>query len=501
MKFFSVLLLALVLFSANILCAQTDLKHYPIGTKEHPVTASEYCCFLNSNDMSLRDGLGHRYGRWSWPEAFYDHHLMDASNGPIIRSGKSGSCNYHYSVRTGCDDQIIDFLEGEYASQLFAKWRQLPLISDLCRYINDQIFLGPASNTQDECFSEDQQLAVNEIQEMYQSYGNNQKAREQWIKLKFATGNVLKAPLKKHTFFEMDRWPNNYKVINGPKYQGELITVSFSAALQRPVAFVKSGLNQYYRATFFYPERPSDQGFGNIDMSAMSGKVCLIGNRDNPVTAEEYCCFLKQNQNNPINEGANFYDHHLMDSSGGVIICSEKKDWSTTTYNYSVREGYEDQIIEYLESRYVQDYFKKWRSQLSVGELCRIIDDLIIIESYLNAPQNISLEVEKQAEEDIQKTSDQYQDNLEIQVELEALDQTVRKMILTGQEKQEFFGNLPYIPADNQKLNGPQVATCFGFQKGKKLITLSVQGSSQEFSAHITDGVSKYYRAWHGLYF
>ena len=153
MKKIPLRLLILAFFSASILCVRAEgnfstiveayrnrlnassLTYYSIWTPENPVTVAEYCYFLNQNDEATDDAY------WYEAQYFYDHHLMEGSDAVMIRSIKQGwlANSYHYTVRLGCEDQIIESLESEVAGKFFSKWKSHLSVGELCSYINQWI--------------------------------------------------------------------------------------------------------------------------------------------------------------------------------------------------------------------------------------------------------------------------------------------------------------------------------------------------------------------------
>ena len=115
--------------------ASRSVTDYSIGSSDNPVTVKEYVYFLNASRDAIEDGSW----RVVWCEYYYDHYLMESSDAVIQRSGKRGA--YHYSVKEGCEEQVIASLEGYVARNHFNQWRKSPLITELLHYINDQIII------------------------------------------------------------------------------------------------------------------------------------------------------------------------------------------------------------------------------------------------------------------------------------------------------------------------------------------------------------------------
>ena len=235
-----------------------------------------------------------------------------------------------------------------------------------------------------------------------------------------------------------------------------------------------------------------------------------IGTLENPVTAAEYCTFLNQNDRATddayIYDSKYFYDQHLMAGSDAVIIRSTKKGWLANSYDYTVRVGCENQIIEDLESEIADRFFLRWKSHLSIGELCNYINQWIIEESYFYGDPGVSFEEKVQAanerrnmERQAQVDSKNYYKHhkkfdLEKKVEFYKIYLAVKSMIETGQQDQDFLEKEFYESRG-------WFTTVSGFEKGRKLITVSPEGPSQRLVARVADGVSEYDRPAYGLWF
>ena len=194
MKFFPFLIFSIFLSSIAAFSAQGEFATpYSIGSGDNPVTVKEYVCFLNTNREAREDGS------WKvlWCEYYHDQYLMESSEAVIQRSGKKGS--YHYSVREGCDDQLITSLEGYAASNHFNQWRKYPLITEYLRYTNDQIVLKQQHS---EIASEAQQLAMEESLEIKARYPNNHRIEGVFRQLNEAVRRFLKNPSHNRAIFE-----------------------------------------------------------------------------------------------------------------------------------------------------------------------------------------------------------------------------------------------------------------------------------------------------------
>ncbi|HLB34388.1 MAG: hypothetical protein A3F67_03685 [Verrucomicrobia bacterium RIFCSPHIGHO2_12_FULL_41_10] len=123
---------------SNIAMEQADSGRYPIGMVNGPVTAKEYCAFLNTKAIHNNVFL------WA---SYYDSHFMTTTsnwrssaadaNASIIRSGINGT--YHYVVKNGSDAQIIDSVKSDYVFHEFVLWRANPTVTELCNVLNDQL--------------------------------------------------------------------------------------------------------------------------------------------------------------------------------------------------------------------------------------------------------------------------------------------------------------------------------------------------------------------------
>ena len=152
----------LTLFSSTALIAETTSDSatskphlvgvgncYKLGSKETPITSSEYCAFLNSEKMA---GQKNKVG----PSYYYDNSFMNWAVGgaseshSAVRSNDCITCHnkdhFQYSVIQGRGDFIINALsscdnEGikKYIITNFANWRKNPTAQDLCDVINDEI--------------------------------------------------------------------------------------------------------------------------------------------------------------------------------------------------------------------------------------------------------------------------------------------------------------------------------------------------------------------------
>jgi hypothetical protein len=135
-------------------------NYYKIGTEENPVTANEYCAFLNSEKEAVDGKTNAGYGNYMY---FYDSTFMNCGyslnsfwehtsvqkNDCITRLNEY---HFRYSVIEGRGDYIIDGLERwsiplcpkspmspQMKIQKFNNWRKNPSAQDICTYLNDKI--------------------------------------------------------------------------------------------------------------------------------------------------------------------------------------------------------------------------------------------------------------------------------------------------------------------------------------------------------------------------
>lgn len=143
-------------------------NYYKLGSKENPVTANEYCAFLNSDEKAA--GKVVTYGN-NVGDCFYDRTFMnyDCMGGCWFGhySIKENDCitrhcfidcnncyDYAYSVISGRGDFIIDGLLYHYRDGLdpngtrcfvpmvlnhFNDWRKNPKAEEICNYINAKL--------------------------------------------------------------------------------------------------------------------------------------------------------------------------------------------------------------------------------------------------------------------------------------------------------------------------------------------------------------------------
>ena len=103
----------------------------PLGSQEFPVTANEYCAFLNThaNDDTMN--------LWYYDSMLFDNYGSESDQMCLHRSGSNHQ--YHYSVKKGCGNFIIDATQAEYAQKSFNEWRKNPTAIELCNYLNNKV--------------------------------------------------------------------------------------------------------------------------------------------------------------------------------------------------------------------------------------------------------------------------------------------------------------------------------------------------------------------------
>lgn len=104
---------------------------YPIGDESHPVTLQEYCLFLN-----LHNGIDFVTNN--------DKTIVSTSSESYITSTKVKEPKhnvfyYTYTLRSNCENFIIDELTSLEEQQWFQNWRSRPTTAELCDYINNLI--------------------------------------------------------------------------------------------------------------------------------------------------------------------------------------------------------------------------------------------------------------------------------------------------------------------------------------------------------------------------
>ena len=128
--------------------------YYPLGTKNDPVTANEYCAYLNSNDkaLGLNSNCANIFNEPSFMNVTCSTLLTDHSN---IRNNdcitRYNKYHWRYAVIPGRGDYIIDGLpwtdfldwtltagEGFYPFPIteFNTWRKNPNSQEICHYLN-----------------------------------------------------------------------------------------------------------------------------------------------------------------------------------------------------------------------------------------------------------------------------------------------------------------------------------------------------------------------------
>ena len=116
--------------------------HYSLQTEDGYPTATSYCLSLNNNGNALGDGYA------QFEDYYFESHLMNGTNCIIIRSRDPKTGLYHYRPRPGCENEIIDYVEGWYAQQDFLNWSTLlksaPCVSDIYSYVEAQLKLKAA---------------------------------------------------------------------------------------------------------------------------------------------------------------------------------------------------------------------------------------------------------------------------------------------------------------------------------------------------------------------
>jgi len=139
-------------------------NHYKIGTAENPVTANEYCAFLNSEPTAQNQNYQYAHffyedsfmnstyacgNRADWSYHFpmtieWGHHSTIQENDCITRLNEY-TC--HYVVIPERGNYIIDGLtkRSGYKSNdsivftTFNKWRKNPMTQEICDYLNDKM--------------------------------------------------------------------------------------------------------------------------------------------------------------------------------------------------------------------------------------------------------------------------------------------------------------------------------------------------------------------------
>lgn len=123
-------------------------NRYPIGSAENPVTAEEYCVFLNmyaryTNQDNSMIVLGFNNDGTD----YFDPLLMSENSEQccIVRSIEELQCDfphnapkstlYHYSVKAGQEHVVIDALCSEQVQKKVHAWRSNPTIEELRDYI------------------------------------------------------------------------------------------------------------------------------------------------------------------------------------------------------------------------------------------------------------------------------------------------------------------------------------------------------------------------------
>ena len=100
-------------------------RHYFLASINHPVTAQEYCDFLN--DIATDPG-------WWGESPYYDNALMIDSDSwffedtdwsskfPIVRTQENDT--YHYDVNSDQESAIIHCVSSRYVQYKFRLWRE-----------------------------------------------------------------------------------------------------------------------------------------------------------------------------------------------------------------------------------------------------------------------------------------------------------------------------------------------------------------------------------------
>lgn len=123
---------------------QTYLK---IGTPKNPVTANEYCAFLNSEEPAkyLDDALDDSFMNCVFanrePGSSYFYHYPVQQNDCITRLNKY---TYRYVVIPGRGNYIIDGISYSwcwipFVRKNFHVWRENPMVQEISDYLNDKI--------------------------------------------------------------------------------------------------------------------------------------------------------------------------------------------------------------------------------------------------------------------------------------------------------------------------------------------------------------------------
>ena len=126
-------------------------KCFPLGSKEAPVTANEYCAFLKGNPAAstplfssdtsdptdyCEPSYMNCIANNSWINRVWGEHKRVEKNDCITRHN---AYHFRYSVIPGRGTFIIDSVSNKFVAENFSNWRKCPTVGELCDYINDKI--------------------------------------------------------------------------------------------------------------------------------------------------------------------------------------------------------------------------------------------------------------------------------------------------------------------------------------------------------------------------
>jgi len=130
----------------NFFTAGYDQAPKTIGSEEDPVTADEYCAFLNTRAED-------DWSYFSYSSSYYESSFMSTDrdwtsspNATIQRTGNGrlnkynlnrswfGGKGFTYTVIPGHETDIIDAVSSSVVQKEFQEWRKNPTVLELCEY-------------------------------------------------------------------------------------------------------------------------------------------------------------------------------------------------------------------------------------------------------------------------------------------------------------------------------------------------------------------------------
>lgn len=147
----AILLLLGIAFSSSLFAADLGVKNqYAIGSDEQPVSAGEYCNYLNDTAASDTAWIQSAYYDNSFMNTCCD--LWSSSDAAIYRSGWShgtfAGAGYQYSVIPGHENDRIVAVYSDGIQTEFTHWRELHRTPSASQ-ANDDSAVTPVSAPED----------------------------------------------------------------------------------------------------------------------------------------------------------------------------------------------------------------------------------------------------------------------------------------------------------------------------------------------------------------